>query len=297
MRPRLHLILLLIAGLLGVSACSPPCRDSRCSHFPSEGTRRRAATADGPTTGSAAEPATTTTAAPGTAAPAAAAPAGAGCPDDDVNRNLMAMVSHGEALPDHVGPDAARAIFADLDRQPAAYLDRFECRYVTPSPTPGYDSLLLAVPLWRLHKHDAARVAQLASRVNFRYEELSRTPPDPAVDPHFAQRIRERTATMSFLRDGLDVPPGPRWRTVTGFASCLTASPDGHTTAIRVTRECSCGETLSCTATVGARGNVELAVKYDPDSPAMCTDCYPTSTSCTVPATAAKASLPARCSP
>ncbi len=209
----------------------------------------------------------------------------------------MAMASQGTALPAHVGPDAAREIFADLDRQPAAYLDRFECWYVSRTPAPGYESMLLAVPLWRLHRHDAARVARLAARVVLRYEELSRTPPDPAVDPHFASRVRDRVAAMSFLRDGLDVPAGPRWRPVTGFASCLTTSPDGVLAAIRVTRDCSCGETLSCTASAGAGGALVLSVAYDPDAPAICTDCYPTSTSCTLPAGLPASALPAPCRP
>jgi hypothetical protein len=217
------------------------------------------------------------------------------CPDDPVHRNLLAMVSHGEALPDHVGPDAARQIFADVDRQPAAYLDRFECRFVTPTPAAGYDSLLLAVPLWRLRKHDAARVALLASRVVFRYEEHARTPPDPAHDPYFAQRIRERIATMSFLRDGLDVPAGPTWRTVTDASACTTSTPDGRQTAIRVTRACSCGETLSCSATLGAGGKLDIVTQFDPDSPAMCTDCYATHTSCSVPAGTLPAALPPHC--
>lgn len=269
------LLVILVAAACGTTTAPAPA--------PSPARRTAAAATAG--SGSAAE-----------AAPTGAATATAGCPNDAVNGNLLAMVSQGEALPDHVGPDAAREMFADLDRQPAAYLDRFECRFVTPTPAHGYDSLLLAVPLWRLHKHDAARVTQLATRVVFRYDELSRTPPDPARDPYFAQRIRERIATMTFIRDGLDVPTTATWRPVTAFTSCLTAAPDG-TTAIRVARECSCGETLSCNATVGVRGNLELVVKYDPDSPARCTDCYPTSTACTVPATAAKASLPARCTP
>ncbi len=222
---------------------------------------------------------------PGAPMPPTAVP---GCPADPASatadQNLLAMVSQGEALPDHVGPDAARAIFADLDREPARYLDRFECRFVSQSPGPGYDSLLLAVPLWRLRKHDRDRVELLASRVVYRYEELSRTPPDPSLDPSFAQRVAQRVATMSFIRDGLDVATGPRWVKVptAGFTACTTASPDG-TAAIHVTRACTCGETLSCRATTAASGALELAVHYDPDSPARCTDCYPTSTSCTLP--------------
>ncbi|HUQ02474.1 MAG TPA: hypothetical protein VM261_08265, partial [Kofleriaceae bacterium] len=86
------------------------------------------------------------------------------------------------------------------------------------------------------------------------------------------------------------------WKPVTDFLSCTTASPDGRT-AIRVTRECSCGETLACSATLGAHGKLQLAVKYDPDSPAMCTDCYATHSACTVPAATPPASLPPRCTP
>jgi hypothetical protein len=238
--------------------------------------------------------------APATGSATAAAPAPT-CPDDpasaNADANLSAMVSHGEALPDHVGPDVAREMFADLERDPARYLDRFECRYLAPTPQHGFDSLLLSVPLWHLNKLDRARVQQLATRAVYRYEELSRTPPpDPAQDPYFAQRIRERISTMAFIRDGLDVPAGPRWIAVPadGFEQCLTASPDG-TTAIRVTRTCSCGETLSCTASLGARGALTVSVKYDPDSPAMCTDCYATSTSCAVPAATPTSSLPPRC--
>ena len=204
------------------------------------------------------------------------------------------MVSHGEALPDHVGPDPAREIFADLDRDPATYLERFECRFLAPTPQPGFESLLLAVPLWRSREHDGDRVHRLASRAVLRYEELARTPPDPAADPYFAQRLADRVSTMAFIRDGLDIPAGPRWRPVTDASICLTAAPDG-TAAIHVTRGCSCGETLSCTASVGARGRLDVAVRYDPDSPAMCTDCYPTSTSCTLPPAAPAAALPPRC--
>jgi hypothetical protein len=253
--------------------------------------------------GTTASPAAAPTSAPATGSGSSSANAAApGCPADPAaaraDQNLRAMVSHGSALPDHVGPDVAREMFADLDRDAARYLARFECAFVSPAPAAGFESLLLATTLWHLRKHDGARVQQLAARVVFRYEELARTPPDPAADPYFAQRVRERIATMSFIRDGLDVAAGPRWIGVpaAGYQSCTTATPDGHA-AIRVTRECSCGEALSCAATPDARGALALVVKYDPDSPAMCSDCYATHTACTVPAGASPASLPARCVP
>jgi hypothetical protein len=237
--------------------------------------------------------------APPAAAPAPAPAPGATCPDDPASATadatLTAIVSQGEALAAHVGPEVAREMFADLERDPKRYLDRFECRYLAPTPQHGFDSLLLSVPLWHLRRLEPARVKRLAIRAVYRYEELSRTPPDPARDPYFAQRVRERIAAMSFIRDGLDVSVGPRWIAVpaSAFESCITAAPDG-TLAVRVTRTCSCGETLACRATAG-RSGLDVAVFYDPDSPAMCTDCYGTSTSCTLPALPSAATLPSRC--
>ena len=199
-----------------------------------------------------------------------------------VDQNLRALAAQGESLADHIGPEATQAIIADLDRHPAVYLDAFERLFVTSTPAVGYESWLLTAPLWRLRRYDEPRVRALAARVVLRYEELSRAPPDPA-DVDRASRIMDRVADMSLVRDGLDVPAGTGWQPVpmADLEACMTATPDG-TPVIRVRRICSCGEPLSCQTTTDGT-TLRLDVRFDPDAPARCTDCYPMSTSCSLP--------------
>lgn len=219
--------------------------------------------------------------------PVATAPTHASDPsrstDPVVDANLDALVSQGTSLVDHVGPDAARAMLDDLDRRPGAYLDRLEARYVTPAPAPGYDSLLLTVPLWRLRRHDDARVRQIAARLAERDLALAQRPAT-ADDPYRPQRLAERAATMALLRDGVDVVAGPRWTIVPASALRVTraSAPDGAD-LLRVTRACACGEPLACRASV-VEGVLRVEVRVDPDTAGICTECYAVSTACTLPA-------------
>lgn len=221
--------------------------------------------------------------------PVATAPARDTAPsrsnDPVVDANLDALVSRGTSLADHVGPDAARAIFDDLYRRPDAYLDRLEARYVAPPPASGYDSLLLAVPLWRLRRHDDARVRHIAARLADRDRALAQLPAT-ADDPYRPQRLSERAATMELLRGGVDVVAGPRWTIVPASALHVTvaSAPDG-TDLLRVTRGCACGEPLACRAAV-VDGVLRVEVRVDPDTAGVCTECYAVSTACTLPARA-----------
>lgn len=203
--------------------------------------------------------------------------------DPRVDAGLDALVSQGRVLPDHVGPEAARAIFDDLDRRPGAYLDRIEARFVTPAPGPGYDSLLMAVPLWRLRRHDDARVRRIADRIVAHYRALERGPAR-ADDPAFPRRLADRRSAMELLRDGVDVVAGPRWQVVPAseLDVSVAGAPDA-TDLLRVTRACTCGQPLSCRASV-VDGALHLDVRADPDSRGVCTECYAVSTACTLPA-------------
>ncbi|MBL8623328.1 MAG: hypothetical protein JNK64_18595 [Myxococcales bacterium] len=228
-------------------------------------------------------------------APAAAPPAGADrcAPDPTADRGLDALVGQGRALADHVGPAAAAAIDADLAARPAVYLARIACRYVDPDPTPALASLFVELPLWKLRAHAPEPARALAARLGHRLEELGRAPADPA-DPGFAARLAARVDAVALIVGGVDVAPGPGWTAVAAadVAACVTATPDGAT-VVRVTRSCSCGETLGCRATATAAG-LDLAVAYDPRSPAICTDCYPTTTACTLPALPPRATITVR---
>ncbi|MBK7193568.1 MAG: hypothetical protein IPH80_13885 [Myxococcales bacterium] len=229
-----------------------------------------------------------------TDAPGAAPPGADRCaPDATADRGLDALVGQGRALVDHVGPAAAAAIDADLAARPAVYLARIACRYVDPDPTPALASLFVELPLWKLGAHAPDQARALAARLSDRLDELRRAPADPA-DPGFAARIAERAGALALIVGGVDVTPGPGWTAVAAadVAACVTATLDGAT-VVRVTRACSCGETLGCRATATA-GRLDLAVAFDPRSPAMCTDCYPTSTACTVPALPARATIAVR---
>lgn len=207
-----------------------------------------------------------------------------------VDANLGAVVSQGNALPEHIGPDAARAVFDDFARRPTVYLDRFEARYVTAAPNPSYPSLLLAPALWRLRRHDGARVRRIALQVIDHYRALSRRPPR-ADDPGYPERIARRTAELAALVEGVDVAPGPGWPVVPGseLATCLTTAVDGAQ-LLRVTRACTCGQTLSCVARA-ASGSLQVEVRVDPDSQGVCTECYARSTNCIVPELAPTSNL------
>jgi hypothetical protein len=216
-------------------------------------------------------------AASGTAATSCAAGANAAIDD-----GLRAEVGQGLALADHVGPAAAAKIDAELARDPARTLDRYACLFLDAAPGPADATLFLALPLWRLRAAEPVRVRELARRVVDRYDSLVYRAPDPA-DPGFAARLAERGRAMTVLDGGLDVAAGPRWRALEASAvtACVASAPDG-VAVIEVTQTCSCGQTIACAATAGA-GGLALAVRYDPDSPAECTDCYGTTTSCSLP--------------
>lgn len=218
-----------------------------------------------------------------TTAPAAPA-------DPLVEAYLDAMVSQGAALVDHVGPEAAAAIHEDLARRPARYLDRFEARYLSQPVGEDGASLFLADPLWLLLHVDEARTRRLAARAVRRYSELAARG-GRVDDPGFAARVADRTRAMQRVRDGVDVTAGPRWQVVPPSATraCVDAAPDG-TPLLVVARDCTCGEPLACRAEV-RDGALRVDVRFDPESPSVCTDCYPTSTGCTVPTLPSGAAL------
>jgi hypothetical protein len=226
----------------------------------------------------------------GSASASAAGSAAACAADPAIDDALRAEVGQGTALPDHVGPDAAARMDTALARDPAHTLDRYACLFLTAPPGPADASAFLALPLWRLRAAAPDRVRQLARRVVDRYDSLVYRAPDPA-DPDFAARLAEHRRAMEVLVGGLDVAAGPRWKALEagGVTACVTSTPDGGA-VIAVTQTCSCGQTIACAATAGA-GGLALAVHYDPDSPAECTDCYPTTTACTLPTLTASAKV------
>ena len=71
--------------------------------------------------------------------------------------------------------------------------------------------------------------------------------------------------------------------------ACVDTAPDG-TLAFVLTRECTCGEPLACRAEV-RDGALRVDVRFDPESPSVCSDCYPTSTGCTAPTLPSDAAL------
>jgi hypothetical protein len=221
-------------------------------------------------------------AAPPTAT-AAATPAARCAPDDTADRGLAMLVAQGTVLADHIGPAAAAAIDADLAARPTVYLDRFACEYVDRDRGAALPSLLVAVPLWKLRAADPERVRLLATRLGHRLQALAQRPADPA-DPGLPARIAEVAHGLRLIAGGVDVAMAPSWTVVdaSDVSACVTATLDAAT-VVQVSRSCSCGETLGCTATA-TPGGLALEVRFDPLSPAICSDCYPTTTACTVPA-------------
>jgi hypothetical protein len=272
-----------IGGACGTSASRAPAAGSMTASGSASGS---SAAADAPP---APAPAPASGSASAWVSPAAAAACAAGA-NATIDADLRAEVGQGTALPDHVGPAAAARIDAELARDPATTLDRYTCLFLDAAPEPADASGFLALPLWRLRAAAPDRVRQLARRVVDRYDALVYRAPDPA-DPGFAERLADRRRAMTVLAGGLDVAAGPRWKALEAGAvtACVTSTPDGGA-VIAVTQECSCGQTIACAATPGA-GGLALDVRFDPDSPAECTDCYPTTTACTLPRLAASAKV------
>ena len=260
----------------GVSATSAPSAGAR--------TATGSSSSSGPTSDAAAGPVASAWVSPAAAASCAA---GATATIDD---DLRALVAQGLALGDHVGPDAAARIDAELARDPGRTLDRYTCLFLDAAPDAADVTGFLALPLWRLRAAAPVRVRELARRVVDRYDALVYRAPDPA-DPGFAARLADRRLAMTVLAGGLDVAAGPRWHALEAGAvtACVASGPDG-VAVIEVTQTCSCGQTIACAATASA-GGLALTVRYDPDAPAECTDCYGITTACTLPPLTASAKV------
>jgi hypothetical protein len=197
--------------------------------------------------------------------------------DATIDANLDALLSHGEALSDHVGPDAARAIDEDLARRPAIYLAALERRYLAQPLGPGAASLHYATALWRLRRPDDARARHIASRFFLRYQELRRGfegTPNP-----YGDGMRR----LALIRDGVDVATDARWRTAPteGVSACTASAPSGAALLVAA-RGCTCGESFACSVAL-RDGALHVALRVDPDAMGVCTDCYPTATACTLP--------------
>lgn len=223
--------------------------------------------------------------APGPSSTAASAPAVAASQPDPaldavVDRNLMAILGQGTALPDHIGPDAAREVYAHLDQNPTRYLARLDARFAALAPSAADTSLFYDVLLWRLRDRDPAGTARLAMRARSRLQTLS-AQTAPADDAGYRSRLARRLRGVRIILSGVDVEAGPRWRRVDADAVCVTAAPDGRAVYF-VTRSCTCGEPLSCRATVSA-SRVDIDLRLNPEAPGVCTDCYPGYAACTAP--------------
>ena len=97
-------------------------------------------------------------------------------------------------------------------------------------------------------------------------------PPAPAPAPAAPQ--------ADPVASDLDVPEQPGSRLVEPPSVCIEQRLHS-VRVLRLERDCTCGEPLSCTLTV--QGDV-IAVRFREDSgPGICDDCYPSWTACTLP--------------
>ena len=86
---------------------------------------------------------------------------------------------------------------------------------------------------------------------------------------------------LALLRDGIDLPMGSAYKPVEATSVCATATVGGRA-VLSVERECTCGAVFACSAT-STPSRISIDFRFDPSSPQICDDCYPTRAVCTYP--------------
>jgi hypothetical protein len=229
----------------------------------------------GPAAAGAAPP----TARPATAGPptASAAPAAVDRPSPEQIADDLRATSRGfGGLDDHIGPDAVRAIVSRLRAHPAAYLDVLRATYVDgPLSVDRHAALDLAAVLGELYSRAPARASDTARALSDRYR---RALPGSAADVRRA--LERHIQALEVIEGGIDVPPARRATRQVPDEICPRTAPGRvDRPALMVRRECTCGETLSCRASVS---NQTIRVEVLAASGA-CRDCTEAFTTCTLP--------------
>lgn len=223
----------------------------------------------------AAEP-TATPATPPAGAPATTPTAGTAAPATDVIDGDLDVMIGGNFSPDHLGPQAYDELLARALAHADAYAQRLSSRHAERARSePVYADLHVAAALAVLSPRAPERAASSARTLHDAFFVLLQ---QPALDERQRRRIREQTATLKVLAGAIDRPTAAGATAVRPDRVCAVATPGGH--GLLAERDCTCGEPLACR--VVRRGDaLELTLEQLP-GPAICDDCYPGWTTCTV---------------
>ena len=210
----------------------------------------------------------------------------AGPPSDrEIDADLATLVG-GMLSPDHLAPGAHRALLARYQAEPVRYLDRLAHVYLRQEThTTHHANLYIAHFLWRLHPLAPKDVERIASRFLGAWTlVLGRVD----LEPGQRERLEDQAKLARVLAGGVDRPSDDTWPLTDVSSVCVVPVPGGQ--GLVVTQDCTCGQPLACNATMET-GRVLVTARLNQGAPAVCDDCYPGWTTCSVKDSAAGLSL------
>lgn len=210
-------------------------------------------------------------------------------PTRQVFEDLQLIVG-GNFAPDHIGPEAHAEVVARYEADPDIYLEAIFSTFVRgETDLVRHADLFIASFLGRLQPLAPERVADLAGRLRRSYDSILAGPSD--IDARRRKRLSEQRDALVVLEGGIDRPLPEGAPEAKVDRVCATATPRGH--GLKLELDCTCGETLACRAEVH-EGAIEIDARLDTSRAPMCTDCYPTWTTCSIPQLDPKARVSVR---